>query len=191
MVKPKGTEPMKHFARITRQAVVLRRPILVSSLALAVGLNMCGCWSPLVIGTPMNESATVYGVHLHPLFGKADKAVGLDVSVLPADVSKGKDGPSVMDMKGVAVALVTSGVDRMDGLQVGLLGSAATVLRGVQIGGLFTWAEESNGLQLGLFNIADGWGGGKDSRCVQIGLINVCGDHWFPLVNINFHDSER
>ena len=29
------------------------------------------------------------------------------------------------------------------------------------------------------------------SRCVQVGLVNICGDHWFPLVNFNFRDCEN
>jgi len=162
----------------------------------AMVLCLAGCWSPLVVGEPMMDNdETIYGVHVQPLVGFSDhKVVGLNVAArMEPDIS-GDRKPNASGIVGLGVGAVFHEV-RGDvcGMQIGGLGAEAKCVDGIQI----AWINEArtiNGIQIGLGN--DGCcrrscshSVTNTSKCVQIGLVNVCGDHWFPLINFNFRDS--
>ena len=173
---------------LQQKGPAMKRVIMVIVAAVEM-LMFGGCWSPVVMGKPYDRESRVYGLHVHPLWGSARNVVGIDASVIGTGFD---DRPSVEEMcSGLAIGLVSSGVEgEMRGLQIAGLTPAATNLKGVQIGLLSSYVEQCFGLQVGLFNIAGAWGGGNKNRCVQLGLFNLCGDHWFPLFNVNFRDCE-
>lgn len=183
----------------------------------AVVVGVCGCWSPLVVGEPlMDKDETIYGVHIQPLIGfSKHKVVGVNVAArLEPDIS-GDRKPNASEIVGLAVGAVHHEVwGDVCGVQIGGYSADASrhVVNGVQIGGFGTIAGEANGVQIAavgteakccngvqlslLGNVS--WGSmvagnctTNTSRCVQVGLVNVCGDHWFPLINFNFRDCEN
>ena len=162
----------------------------------AAMLCLAGCWSPLVVGEPMMDNdETIYGVHVQPLVGFSDhKVVGLNVAArMEPDIS-GDRKPNASGIVGLGVGAVFHEV-RGDvcGMQIGGLGAEAKCVDGIQI----AWINEArtiNGIQIGLGNDSCcrrscSHSVTNTSKCVQIGLVNVCGDHWFPLINFNFRDS--
>ena len=163
---------------------------VVVEVAMAVVLS--GCWSPLVVGEPlMDDDETIYGVHVQPLVGFSDhKVVGVNVAArMEPDIS-GDRKPNASEIVGLGVGAIFHEV-RGDvcGVQIGGLGATAKCVDGIQIAGI-NEARTVNGIQIGLLG-NDGCANSRTntSRCVQIGLVNVCGDHWFPLINFNFRDS--
>lgn len=188
---------------------------LFAVVVVALGMvGVCGCWSPLVVGERrMEKDETIYGFHIQPLVGfSKHKVVGVNVAArLEPDIS-GDRLPNASGVVGLAVGAVNHEVwgdvcgvqiggiaaearrGAVNGLQVGGIGAEASVVRGVQIAGGGNEAKRCHGVQLSLLgNVA--WEAGNcatnTSRCVQVGLVNICGDHWFPLVNFNFRDCEN
>ena len=172
------------------------RMMFARVVAGAAMLCLAGCWSPLVVGEPMMDNdETIYGVHVQPLVGFSDhKVVGLNVAArMEPDIS-GDRKPNASGIVGLGVGAVFHEV-RGDvcGVQIGGLGAEAKCVDGIQI----AWINEArtiNGIQIGFGN--DGCcrrscshSVTNTSKCVQIGLVNVCGDHWFPLINFNFRNS--
>ena len=167
------------------------RMMFVRAVAGAAMLCLAGCWSPLVVGEPlMDNDETIYGVHVQPLVGFSDhKVVGLNVAArMEPDISSDRK-PNASGIVGLGVGAVFHEVwGDVCGMQIGGLGAEAKCVDGIQI----AWINEArtiNGIQIGFGN--DGCANSRTntSRCVQIGLVNVCGDHWFPLINFNFRDS--
>ena len=162
------------------------------------------------------DKSPIYGIWLQPMIGFNDRnVVGVNVAArLEPDVS-GDRKPNASEVVGLAVGAVHHEVwGDVWGVQVGCVSADARrhVVNGVQIGGIGTVAREVNGVQIAagcneakscyglqlslLGNCSwDGMVAGtcttNTSRCVQVGLVNVCGDHWFPLVNFNFRDCEN
>ena len=162
------------------------------AVAGAAMICLAGCWSPLVVGEPMmDDDETIYGVHVQPLVGFSDhRVVGVNVAArMEPDIS-GDRKPNASEIVGLAVGAVFHEV-RGDvcGVQIGGLGATAKCVDGIQIAGN-NEARTVNGIQIGLLgNDVCANSRTNTSRCVQIGLVNVCGDHWFPLINFNFRDS--
>ena len=164
----------------------------------AMAMCLAGCWSPLVVGDTWANStewgidnSPIYGIYLQPLVGFAErKVVGVNVAArMEPDIS-GDRKPNASEIVGLGVGAVFHEV-RGDvcGVQIGGLGAMAKCVDGIQIAGI-NEASTVNGIQIGLLG-NDGCANSQTntSRCVQIGLVNVCGDHWFPLINFNFRDS--
>ena len=168
----------------------------------AMAMCLAGCWSPLVVGDTWANSAEwgidnspIYGIYLQPLVGFAErKVVGVNVAArMEPDIS-GDRKPNASGIVGLGVGAVFHEV-RGDvcGMQIGGLGAEAKCVDGIQI----AWINEArtiNGIQIGLGNDSCcrrscSHSVTNTSKCVQIGLVNVCGDHWFPLINFNFRDS--
>lgn len=174
----------------------MKTKLFARAVAGAAMLCLAGCWSPLVVGEPMMDNEeTIYGVHVQPLVGFSDhKVVGLNVAArMEPDIS-GDRKPNASGIVGLGVGAVFHEV-RGDvcGMQIGGLGAEAKCVDGIQIA-LINEARTINGIQIGLGNDSCcrrsfSHSVTNTSKCVQIGLVNVCGDHWFPLINFNFRDS--
>lgn len=139
-------------------------------------------------GEPMmDDDETIYGVHVQPLVGFSDhKVVGVNVAArMEPDIS-GDRKPNASEIVGLAVGAV---FHEVRGDVCGVQMATAKCVDGIQISGI-NEARTVNGIQIGLIG-NDGCANSRTntSRCVQIGLVNVCGDHWFPLINFNFRDS--
>ena len=178
--------------------------VIVGAIGTAVSIGVCGCWSPFVVGEPLMEpDETIYGVHIQPLvgFGKR-QVVGMNVAARMEPNISGDRLPNASEVTGLAIGMVSHEVvGDIFGAQIGgLEASASGDVRGVQFCGWGNHANSSYGLQVSLIGnsvneneidlcICPKHSPTNTSRCVQIGLINICGDHWFPLINFNFRDS--
>ena len=153
---------------------------------------------------------------LQPLIGfSKHKVVGVNVAArLEPDISGGRK-PNASEIVGLAVGAVhhevwgdvcgvqiggySADASRhvVNGVQIGGFGTIAGEANGVQIAAVGTEAKSCNGVQLSLLgnvsweSMVAGNCTTNTSRCVQVGLVNICGDHWFPLVNFNFRDCEN
>ena len=150
----------------------LRRGILVSSLALAVGIGAYGATPVAVsLGITFPEPTDVYGLHLSPIaIGEGPLTVtGLSLGAVDSLVME--------EMRGIQVAGLfsfgwPSGPDktRIYGCQMGGAIAGADCVSGIQAAGVFAGTDDMKGIQLaGLFSIT----GEKGIRGVQIaGLLS-------------------
>lgn len=186
----------------------MKKKMLFSAIAgtfgVAVSICVCGCRSPFVVGEPLMEpDETIYGVHIQPLVGfSKHQVVGVNVAARMEPNISGDRLPNASEVTGLAIAVVSHEVwGDIFGAQIGgLEASASGDVRGVQFCGWGNHASTLYGVQVSLAGnstnedeidrcINPKHSSTNTSRCVQIGLINICGDHWFPLINFNFRDS--
>ena len=170
----------------------------------AMTIAACGCWSPFVVGAPLMEpDETIYGVHIQPLVGfSKHQVVGVNVAARMEPNISGDRLPNASEVTGLAIGVVSHEVwGDIFGAQIGgIEASASGNVRGVQFCGWGNHVSTLHGVQVSLIgnsvneNEIDRYISPKHSptntsRCVQVGLINICGDHWFPLINFNYRNS--
>ena len=157
------------------------RMMFARAVAGAAMFCLVGCWSPLVAGKTWRQDSDVHGLYIQPFFGHANTVNGISAGICGRDIAS--PYLTAKCVNGVALGFISEVGDQMTGLQIGGLMAGAETCRGVQLS-LVNITYPRGAYAIGRYKDPD------ESRCVQIGLINVCGDHWFPLVNFNFRDCK-